>query len=56
MEGIDAADHDEFTHIPGGEGKDKAGEELMSHVLRLAGKCDQTKDDVHGKGKGSRKG
>ncbi len=55
-DGIEAADHDELAHIPGGKGKDKAGEELMGDVLRLAGKHDQTKGEVHGKGKSGGKG
>jgi hypothetical protein len=53
MSGIDAVDHDEFTHIPGGKGKDKTGEELMSDIFRLTGKDNETKNDVHGKGQGS---
>jgi hypothetical protein len=51
---IDATNHDEFAHIPGGEGKDKACNEPMSHIFGIAGKNDETKGKVHRKGKRSR--
>ena len=54
MERIDAADHDEFAHIPSGEGEDKTGKEPVSDILGITGDDDQTKDKVHGKGKCSR--
>jgi hypothetical protein len=56
VNGIDAADHDQFTHIPSSEREDKTGEELMGDVFRFAGKDDQTEDEIHGKGKGCGKG
>jgi hypothetical protein len=55
MNGIDAADHDELAHIPGGKGKDKTGKELVSYIFGVTGEDDETKGEVHGKGKRSRK-
>ena len=54
--GIDAADHDQLTHIPSGEGKDKTGKEPMSNIFRFAGEDDQTEGEVHRKGKGCGEG
>jgi hypothetical protein len=53
---IDTTNHDQLTHIPGGEGKDKTGKEPMGSIFGFAGKDDQTENEVHGKGKGRRKG
>jgi hypothetical protein len=47
---IDATDHDEFAHIPGGEGKDKACKEPVSHIFGIAEKNDETKGKVRRKG------
>ena len=55
MNGIDAVDHDQLTHIPCSERKDKAGEEPVSDIFRFAGEDNQTKNKVHGEGKGSGK-
>jgi len=56
MERIDTADHDELAHIPSGEGKDKACKKLVSDIFGIAGDDDQTKDEVHRKGKCRREG
>jgi hypothetical protein len=50
MEGIDAADHDEFAHIPSSEGKDKARKKLVSDIFGITGDDEQTKGEVHCKG------
>jgi hypothetical protein len=52
---IDAIDHDQFAQVPGGEGENKTGKKFVAHVLRVAREDDQTKDQVHGKGKSRRK-
>jgi hypothetical protein len=52
---IDTADHDEFAHIPGGEGKDKACKETVSYILGVAGENDETEGKIHRKGKRGRK-
>ena len=52
---IDAADHDELTHIPGGEGKDKTCKELVSQIPWLDREDDETKGKVHRKGNCRRK-
>jgi hypothetical protein len=54
MERIDTADHDEFAHIPSGKGKDKARKKLVSDILGITGDDEQTKDEIHRKGKCSR--
>jgi hypothetical protein len=51
---MNAVDHDKFAYIPGGEGKDKACKEPVSHIFGIAGKNDQTKGKVHRKSKRSR--
>jgi hypothetical protein len=56
MERIDTAGHDEFAHIPSSEGKDKARKKPMSDILGITGDDDQTKDEVHRKGKSRREG
>jgi hypothetical protein len=53
---IDTTNHDQFTHIPSGKGKDKTGEKPMGGIFGFAGKDNQTKNEVHGKGKGRGKG
>jgi hypothetical protein len=55
MNWIDAADHDEFAHIPCGERKDKACKEPVSDIFEVAGKDDQTEGEVYREGKCSRK-
>jgi hypothetical protein len=52
---IGAVDHDEFAHIPGGEGKDKTGKEPVGHIFGIAGEYDETKGEVHRKSKSGRK-
>ena len=56
IDGIDAADHDQLTQIPGSKGKDEASKKPMGHISGLAGKNNQTKGEVHCKGEGCRKG
>jgi hypothetical protein len=53
---VEAADHDDFTYVPGGKGKDKAGKEPVSYIFRIAGKHDETQGEVHRKGKRRRQG
>ena len=48
--GIATIDHDEFAHIPCGEGEDETGEKPIGDIFRIAGEDDQTEGDVHGEG------
>ena len=53
MDRVGTADHDEFSHVPGGKREDKTGEEAMGDALGPVRKDDETKGQVHGKGESS---
>ncbi len=42
--------HDEFAHIPGGEGEDDTGEKPVGDILGIAGENNQTEGNIYGEG------
>jgi hypothetical protein len=48
--------HDEFSHIPRGEGEDETREKPVGDIFGVAGEDNQTEGNIHGKGQSSRQG
>jgi len=45
--------HDEFSHIPRGEGEDEPREKPVGEIFGVAGEDNQTEGNIHGKGQSS---